>query len=167
VSKIAQYRLFHLLPFMCRLLVRVDHLSSRRLLVDVSFSLYQHLLEIQCAVRNILNEQVMDRGYLGCCTVACARVVECARAYAKVCLLYRVTRHVASTYGRSMTNGANYKRGKLHHSPWHSDIRTSNQLNMGDVGRRTVIRFGTVDPKGPAVAILAMHPRSLDSSWRG
>jgi hypothetical protein len=32
-----------------------------------------------------------------CCTVACARVVERARAYAKVCLLYRVTRHVAST----------------------------------------------------------------------
>jgi len=29
-----------------------------------------------------------------------------------------------------MTNGANYKRGKLHHSPWHSDIRTSNQLNI-------------------------------------
>jgi len=28
-----------------------------------------------------------------------------------------------------MTNGANYKRGKLHHSPWHSDIHTSNQLN--------------------------------------
>ena len=28
-----------------------------------------------------------------------------------------------------MTNCANYKRGKLHHSPWHSDIRTSNQLN--------------------------------------
>jgi len=28
-----------------------------------------------------------------------------------------------------MSNGANYKRGKLHHSPWHSDIRTSNQLN--------------------------------------
>jgi len=28
-----------------------------------------------------------------------------------------------------MTNGANYKRGTLHHSPWHSDIRTSNQLN--------------------------------------
>ena len=28
-----------------------------------------------------------------------------------------------------MTNGANYKRGKLHHSPWHSDIRTSTQLN--------------------------------------
>jgi hypothetical protein len=28
-----------------------------------------------------------------------------------------------------MTNGANYKRGKLHHTPWHSDIHTSNQLN--------------------------------------
>jgi len=28
-----------------------------------------------------------------------------------------------------MTNGANYKWGKLHHSPSHSDIRTSNQLN--------------------------------------
>jgi hypothetical protein len=28
-----------------------------------------------------------------------------------------------------MTNGANYKRGKLHHSPWHSNIRTSNQFN--------------------------------------
>jgi len=28
-----------------------------------------------------------------------------------------------------MTNGANYKRGKLHHSPWHSDIRTPNQFN--------------------------------------
>ena len=28
-----------------------------------------------------------------------------------------------------MTNDANYKRGKLHHSPWHSDIRTFNQLN--------------------------------------
>jgi hypothetical protein len=31
-----------------------------------------------------------------------------------------------------MINGANYKRGKLHHSPWHSDIRTSNQLNKCD-----------------------------------
>ena len=51
------------------------------------------------------------------------------RANAKVCLLYCVTRQVASTYGRSMTNGANYTKGKLHHSPWHSDIRTSNQLN--------------------------------------
>jgi len=28
-----------------------------------------------------------------------------------------------------MTNGANYKRGKLHHSPSHSDIRPPNQLN--------------------------------------
>ena len=28
-----------------------------------------------------------------------------------------------------MTNGANYKRGKLHHSSWHSNIHTSNQLN--------------------------------------
>jgi len=34
-----------------------------------------------------------------------------------------------------MTNGANYKRGKLHHSPWHSDIRTSNQLNKLKFGR--------------------------------
>ena len=48
--------------------------------------------------------------FVCCCTVACARVVQCVRAYAKVCLLYRVTRHVASTYGRSMTNGANYKK---------------------------------------------------------
>jgi len=32
-----------------------------------------------------------------CCTVACAGVVECALAYAKVCLLYRVTRHVTLT----------------------------------------------------------------------
>jgi hypothetical protein len=43
--------------------------------------------------------------------------------------LYCVTRHVASTYGQSMTNGANYKSGNLHHSPWHSDIRTPHQLN--------------------------------------
>jgi hypothetical protein len=64
-----------------------------------------------------------------CCTVACAREVECAWVYAKVCRLYRVTRHVALTYGRSMTNGSNYKIGNLHHSPWHSDIRTSHQLN--------------------------------------
>jgi hypothetical protein len=28
-----------------------------------------------------------------------------------------------------MTNGANYKKGKLHHGTWHSDIRTPNQLN--------------------------------------
>jgi hypothetical protein len=32
-----------------------------------------------------------------CCTVADARVVKCVQAYAKVSLLYRVTRHVAST----------------------------------------------------------------------
>jgi hypothetical protein len=32
-----------------------------------------------------------------------------------------------------MTNGANYKRAKLHHSLWHSDIRTSNQLNNENV----------------------------------
>ena len=50
------YRLLHLLPFVCRLLVRVDHLSSRRLLVDVNHSLYQHLLEIQCAIEHIYNE---------------------------------------------------------------------------------------------------------------
>jgi len=62
--------------------------------------------------------------------MVCTRVAKCAGIYGKVCLLYRVTRHVASTYGRSMTNGANYKRGKLHHSPWHCDIHTSNQLNI-------------------------------------
>jgi hypothetical protein len=28
-----------------------------------------------------------------------------------------------------MTNGAQNKRGKLHHSPSHSDIRPSNPLN--------------------------------------
>ena len=61
--------------------------------------------------------------------MACAWVVECLRAYGKVCLLYRVTRLVASSLGWSMTNGANYKRGKSHHSPWHSHICTSNQLN--------------------------------------
>jgi len=69
------------------------------------------------------------QGLINCCTVACARVVECAQAYAKVCLLYCVRRHVTLTEGWSMTNGANYKRGKLNHSPWHSDIHTSNQLN--------------------------------------
>jgi len=31
-----------------------------------------------------------------------------------------------------MTNDANYKRGKIHHSPCHSDIRTLNQLNIQD-----------------------------------
>jgi hypothetical protein len=29
-----------------------------------------------------------------CCTVACAGVVECVLAYAMVCVLYRVTRHL-------------------------------------------------------------------------
>ena len=39
-----------------------------------------------------------NSGDIGPCgTVACAQVVECARAYAKVCLLYHVTKHVAST----------------------------------------------------------------------
>jgi hypothetical protein len=28
-----------------------------------------------------------------------------------------------------MTNGAHYRKGKLHHSPLHGDIRTSTQLN--------------------------------------
>jgi len=32
-----------------------------------------------------------------CCTVACAGVVKCVRTNAMVCLLYRVTRHVAMT----------------------------------------------------------------------
>jgi len=40
----------------CRLLVRVHHLSSRRLLLDVSYSLYQHPSEIQCAIENIYDE---------------------------------------------------------------------------------------------------------------
>jgi len=29
-----------------------------------------------------------------------------------------------------MTNRANYNRCKLHHTPWHSDIHTPNQLNI-------------------------------------
>ena len=52
-------RLLHLLPSVRRLLVRVDNLSSRRPprpLVDVKYSLYQNLLEIQCAVENIYDE---------------------------------------------------------------------------------------------------------------
>jgi len=40
----SSYRLLHLLPSACRLLVRVD------------YSLYQHLLEIQCAIEHIYNE---------------------------------------------------------------------------------------------------------------
>jgi len=38
-----------------------------------------------------------------------------------------------------MTNGANYKRGKLHHSPWHCDIHTPNQLNMFQLTHRWVL----------------------------
>jgi len=43
----------------------VSTTRSCRLPLLVDYSLYQHLLEIQCAVRNIFNERVMDRGYLG------------------------------------------------------------------------------------------------------
>jgi len=92
----SSYRLLHLLPSVCRLLVRVDYLSSRRLLlISTSFG------NTVCYWTYLRWVRVMDRGYLG------------------------------------------------------------------DVGRRTVMRFGTVDAKRPAVAIWAMHPRSLDSSWRG
>jgi len=38
-------------------------------------------------------------------------------------------RHVTLTSGWLTTNGSNFKRGKLHYSPWHSDICSSNQLN--------------------------------------
>jgi hypothetical protein len=50
-----------------------------------------------------------------------------------------------------MTNGANYKRGKLHHSPWHSDIRTSHQLNK--VERRDCIKKDYIrkDVPGPPI----------------
>jgi hypothetical protein len=37
-----------------------------------------------------------------------------------------------------MTIGANYKRGRLHHSPWRSDIRTSNQLNSNRIDMNPV-----------------------------
>jgi len=87
--------------FFYSLCVDYSFVSTTSPLVDVNYSLYQHLLEIQCAVQNIFKERVMDRGYLG------------------------------------------------------------------DVGRRTVMRFGTVGTKRPVVAIFAMHPQSLDSSWRG
>jgi hypothetical protein len=40
-----------------------------------------------------------------------------------------------------MTNGANYKRGKLHHSPWHSDIRTPNQLNKTELEKSRIARL--------------------------
>jgi len=36
------------------------------------------------------------RRVVSCCTVACARLVECVQVYAKVSQLYHVTRHVAS-----------------------------------------------------------------------
>jgi hypothetical protein len=50
-------------------------------------------------------------------------------------------RHVASRYGRSTTNGANYTRGKIHHRPWHSDIRTPNQLNIKNELQQSVNNF--------------------------
>jgi len=62
-------------------------------------------------------------------TVAYTWVVECLWAFLKVCPLCRVMRLVTSTKGRMLTNGTNYKRGKLCHSPWHGDIFTPNQLN--------------------------------------
>jgi len=63
------------------------------------------------------------------CTEAGAQVVNRVGSYAKVCLLNYIMRQVASTQGLLMTNGAYCTRGKLHHSPWHSDICTTNQLN--------------------------------------
>jgi hypothetical protein len=50
----SSYRLLPLVLSVCQLLICVDHLSSRRLLVDVNYSLYQHLLDIQCAVQKYL-----------------------------------------------------------------------------------------------------------------
>ena len=64
-----------------------------------------------------------------------------------VCQLYQVTRHVASTFVRSMTNGANYKRGKLHHSPWHSDIHNSNQRNTPPGWLSCLFRTKTVNKR--------------------
>jgi len=55
-------RLLLLLLALCGPLVRVDHISWCRLLVDVNHSLYQHLLEVQCAVQNMFNKRVTDRG---------------------------------------------------------------------------------------------------------
>jgi hypothetical protein len=86
-----------------------------------------------------------------CCKVVCTRVVECVRAYGTVCVLICVMRPVASTYGRFMTNGANYTRGKLHHSPWHSDIRTPNQLNtppgrLSYLFQKKTVNKGEVEP---------------------
>jgi hypothetical protein len=48
------------------------------------------------------------------------------------------------TYGRLMTNGANYTRSKLHLSPWHSDIRTSNLLNTPPGWRSRPFQTNTV-----------------------
>jgi hypothetical protein len=70
------------------------------------------------------------QGLITCVSVACAGVFECVLVYAKECVWYRVTSHVASTYGRLITTGANYTMGKLFHSPRQSDIRTPNQLNI-------------------------------------
>jgi hypothetical protein len=52
------------------------------------------------------------------------------RAYATRGFVCQVTRRVALTSGRSLTQSANYQRGQTHHSHWHSDIRNSNQLNI-------------------------------------
>jgi hypothetical protein len=54
-----------------------------------------------------------------------------------------------------MTNGANYKRGKLHHSPWHSDIRTSNQLNKCLVD--IYYQHGAVTLSLPVLLIMAAN----------
>ena len=56
MSTIIPYRLLHLLPCGYRLIIRVDRRFLRRLVVDVSYSFYQHLSEIQCAVQNTYNE---------------------------------------------------------------------------------------------------------------
>ena len=47
------------------------------------------------------------------------------------------------------------------------NARVMDRGYLGDVSRRTVMQFRTVYPKKPAVANVAMHPRSLNSSWRG
>jgi len=55
---------------------------------------------VSCRIREIALHWVSVLLLLppvGCCTVGCARVVACARAYAKVCLLYRAMSHVALT----------------------------------------------------------------------
>jgi len=62
-------------------------------------------------------------------TTADAWVVKCVRVYVQVCQLNCVMWHIASTDSWLMTNGTNYKWGKLHHSPWNSEKYTSNHLN--------------------------------------